>query len=158
DEAPRPPAPITRNPSPRHHPSPITHHLAPALAWLVWALYLLLLAGLSANLIAAMFAPGADPLARLSPLVASGSIRDSMVRTHTISLASTLLVVVIGAIFLLSWRSRPGPSLTPLLRAPLLLHGFPAALAYLIVFGNAGWLNRALQLAFGLRQSPLPLA
>jgi ABC-type Fe3+ transport system permease subunit len=140
-------------------PSPITHHLRPSqvAAWLVWALYLVLLGGLAATLIGAIFAPG-DPLARLRPLVVPGSIRDSLVRTHSIALASTLMVVVLGALFLLSWRSRPGPSLTPLLRAPLLLHGFPAALAYLIVFGNAGWLNRALQLLFGLRQSPLPLA
>ncbi|MCC7372818.1 MAG: iron ABC transporter permease [Chloroflexi bacterium] len=123
----------------------------------VWGLYLLLLLGLIGALVVSAAAPG-NVGGRFLPLVAPGSVREALVRTHAVASVATLLVLVLGTLFLFCWRLRPGPSLTPILRAPLLLHGFPAALAYLIVFGNAGWLNRILQALLGLSQPPLPLA
>lgn len=123
----------------------------------VWGLYLLLLVGLVGALVVSAVAPG-NVSGRFSPLVVPGSAREALVRTHAVASAATLSVLALGTLFLFCWRLRPGPALTPILRAPLLLHGFPAALAYLIVFGNAGWLNRMLQAVLGLAQPPLPLA
>lgn len=132
-----------------------------ARSWRPWAwgLYLALLLGLVGTLMAAAFAR--RRVARFSPLVtARGGVREALLPDarrrecwHAGSAGPGDAVPVLLA------STTPGPSLTPILRAPLLLHGFPAALAYLIVFGETpGWLNRLLQAIFGLSQPPLPLA
>lgn len=107
-------------------------------------------------LVAASFLPG-GAIHRFGELFTVPAYREALIRTHVVGAVSTSLVMIAGVCFLFSWRLRSAPGLSVLLRAPLLLHGFPAALAYLIVFGNAGWINRILQLLLGLPQPPLPL-
>jgi ABC-type Fe3+ transport system permease subunit len=127
------------------------------LAWAVWLAYLAYLGVMLSSLIVASAGAG-GAASRFLVLFTAPSVREALIRTHVVSGLSTGLVLVAGVGFLFSWRLRPIPGLNVLLRAPLLLHGFPAALAYLIVFGNAGWINRTLQWVFGLSQAPLPLA
>lgn len=107
-------------------------------------------------LVAASLSPG-GAVHRFLELFTVPTYREALIRTHIVGSVSTALVMIAGIGFLFSWRLRSAPGLSMLLRAPLLLHGFPAALAYLIVFGNAGWINRMLQLLLGLSQPPLPL-
>lgn len=125
-------------------------------AWALWCAYLVWLGAMVSALAAASFLPG-GVVHRFGELFTVPAYREALIRTHIVGAASTALVMMAGIGFLFSWRLRSAPGLSVLLRAPLLLHGFPAALAYLIVFGNAGWINRILQLLFGLSQPPLPL-
>ena len=124
--------------------------------WLVWGLAGLGLAGLLGALVAAALG-SPTAVQNLLAIVATGSLREALLRTYAVALGSSLLVLVAGTLFIFSWRLDPRERLVPLLRAPLLLHGFPAGLAFLVVFGNAGWLNRSLQLTFHLGGPPLPL-
>jgi ABC-type Fe3+ transport system permease subunit len=126
-------------------------------AWMVWLVYLAILGLMFATLVAASLDPG-DAAGRYLSLFTAPSFREAFLRTHAVAAISTAMVAVAGVLFLFSWRLRSGAGLAVLLRAPILLNGFPAALAYLIVFGNAGWINRSLQVALGLSEPPLPLS
>jgi len=131
--------------------------VADAAGWLVWSLAGLSLLGLLGALVAA--ALGSPTAAQnLLAIVASDSLRAALLRTYAVALGSSLLVLVAGTLFIFSWRLDPRERLVPLVRAPLLLHGFPAGLAFLVVCGNAGWLNRSLQLSLHLSGPPVPLA
>jgi len=122
--------------------------------WLVAGLGFLAL--LSALVFAALASP--TVLQNLTAIVTADNLRAALVRTYGVAMGSALLILIAGALFIFAWRMDPRERLTPVLRAPLLLHGFPAAMAFLVVFGNAGWLNRSLQLGLHLGGPPLPLA
>ena len=131
--------------------------VADLIGWLVWLLAGLgFVALLGALAVAALGSPAA--LQNLTAIVTVSNLRDALIRTYVVAMGSAVLVLVAGALFIFAWRLDPRERFTPLLRAPLLLHGFPAGLAFLVVFGNAGWLNRSLQLSLHLSGPPLPLA
>ena len=123
----------------------------------VWLLALLVTAGVFGALI---WAAARDPhvVQNLLSILTANSLRDALLRTYIVAIVSSLLVLVAGIAFIFAWRLDPREQLVPILRAPLLLHGFPAGMAFLVVFGNAGWINRVLQLTFHLSGPPLPLA
>jgi ABC-type Fe3+ transport system permease subunit len=127
------------------------------LARLAWLAYLSTFGLMVGALVAASLFT-ADAATHYFDVLQVPSFREALIRTHLVAGISSAIVFLLGIIFLFGWRLRSGPGLTVLLRAPLLMHGFPAALAYLILFGNAGWVNRFLQQLLGLSQPPLPLA
>src|SRR5690242_12839921 len=105
---------------------PGRHGVAPRSLWciLIWLAYLAVLGAVLGALVAASLAPG-DVGRRYLALVTVPTFREALVRTHLVATASTLIVAVLGGLFLLSWRRHPLPGLEILLRAPILLHGFP---------------------------------
>ncbi|HWQ08144.1 MAG TPA: hypothetical protein VN436_03515, partial [Holophaga sp.] len=128
-----------------------------SLAALVpWLGYATIIGALLATLIVAAL-DGGNGLARARELFTAPYLRESLLRTHFVAALSSASILVLGVLFLFSWRLRPSRGLATLVRSPLLLTGFPAALAYLILFGHAGWLNRVLQGLFGLSSPVLDL-
>ena len=140
--------------TPGAHPGP--GRLRSLAALVPWLGYAVIIGALLATLISAAV-DGGDGLARARALFTAPYLRESLLRTHVVAALSSASILVLGVLFLFSWRLQPSRGLATLVRSPLLLTGFPAALAYLILFGHAGWLNRVLQGAFGLSAAPLDL-
>lgn len=121
---------------------------------LVWLGYAAVIGTLVVTLIAAACGPEGFR-GRAFALFTVPYLREAFLRTHLVAAISSSMVLLFGVLFIYSWRLRPSRGLVALMRAPLLLTGFPAALAFLIVFGHAGWLNRVLQGTFNLATPPL---
>lgn len=141
-------------PAPAARPGP--DRLRSLAALVPWLSYAAIIGALLATLVAAAMA-GGNSLARAQELFTAPYLRESFLRTHFVAALSSASVLVLGVLFLFSWRLQPSRGMAALVRSPLLLTGFPAALAYLILFGHAGWLNRVLQGLFGLSRPPLDL-
>jgi iron(III) transport system permease protein len=148
-----------RNP----HTRSLTRPGMPLAAWAAVLLVLLWLV-LYPNLfvLAGSFREGDSfTLEHYARFVGSRSEREALWNSVWISLASVLLSGAVGVplAFLFTRREFPGRRLLGALAAlPVLLPPLVGTISFLFLYGESGFLTRAVQLALGLPQAPWRLA